>query len=47
MLLKRELGPIFRAIKAIVGVVLQGRGGDSPAQRRCFKIGHELALISP
>ena len=33
MLLKKKLGPIFRAIKAVVGAVLQGRGGDSPARR--------------
>ena len=31
MLLKGKLGPILRAIKAVVGAVLQGRGGDSLA----------------
>ena len=35
MLLKRKLGPILRAIEAVVGVVLRGRGSDSLARRRC------------
>ena len=38
MVLKRKLGPILRAIKAVVGAVLQGRGGDSLARHRCSRI---------
>ena len=38
MLLKGKLGPILSAIKAVVGVVLQGRGGDSLVRRRCSRI---------
>ena len=38
MVLKGKLGPILRAIKAVVGAVLQGRGGDSLARRHCSRI---------
>ena len=35
MLLKGKLGPILRAIEAVVGAVLWGRGSDSLARRLC------------
>ena len=38
MLLKGKLGPILRAIEAVVGAVLRGRGSDSLARRRCSRI---------
>ena len=44
MLLKGKLGPILRAIKAVVGAVLQGRGGDSLARRRCSRICGKIFL---
>ena len=38
MLLKGKLGPILRAIEAIVGAVLRGRGSDSLARCRGSQI---------
>ena len=35
MLLKGKLGPILRAIEAIVGAVLRRRGSNSLVRRRC------------
>ena len=38
MLLKEKLGPILRAIEAVMGAVLQGRGSDSLARHRYSRI---------
>ena len=46
MLLKREIGPLLRAMKAVVEAVCRGRGSVSLGRRRSFGISHEWASIS-
>ena len=47
MLLKRELGPIFRPIEAVVGAVLRSHGSDSVVQQHDFNFAAISASISP
>ena len=42
MLLKREIGPILRAMKAVVEAVCRGRGSVSLGRRRSSWMDHEL-----
>ena len=45
MLLKGELGPIFRPIEAVVGAVLQSRGSDSVVRQHDFNFAAISASI--
>ena len=47
MLLKGELGPIFRPIEAVVGAVLRSRGSDSVVRQRDFNFAEISASILP
>ena len=45
MLLKREIGPILRAMKAVVEAVCKGRGSVSLGRRCSSRIRREFRLI--
>ena len=46
LVLKRELGPIFRPIEAVVGAVLRSRGSDSVVRQHDFNFAAISASIS-